>query len=257
MSLNNKNNIEDVSHLNINISEIKKEVEKDKISEKEYKRFCRQYAGKNFENYKISKLKLICDMGNGLLNQYFILSEKDSTILNDKNIIIKLQHIVNLAVYTIMNKQNNELYKQNKSLNEQLKKNIKEAQELRNESNKKNEQIEHIKNDMKSITTTIISIILAISIIPTAIIGIERINPEYILPFIATVILFGMVMITFVYSIYQDKIKASTWVILISMLIFTVVLWISSINPIIKINKEKDTSEEDIIENSQQEELAN
>lgn len=177
----------------------------------------------------------------------------NKNIFEDKNIIIKLQHIVNLMVYTIMNKENQELYVQNKSLNKQLKENIKEAQELRKESDNKNKEIEHIKNDMKSITTTIISIILAVSIIPAAIIGIEKINPEYILPFVSTVILFGMVMITFVYSIYQDKIKISTWTILISMLIFTIVLWINSVNPIIKINKDSGVTEDITVENNQQE----
>ena len=62
-----------------------------------------------------------------------------------------------------------------------------------------------------------------------------------------------MVMITFVYSIYQDKIKTSTWVILISMLIFTVVLWINSVNPIIKINKDLGVTEDITVENNQQE----
>lgn len=256
MSSNNKNNIEEVSHLNINITEIKQEVAQDKISEKEYKRFCKKYTGINFANYKVRDLKHICDMGNGLLDQYFIVSEKDKNIFEDKNIIIKLQHIVNLMVYTIMNKENQELYVQNKSLNKQLKENIKEAQELRKESDNKNKEIEHIKNDMKSITTTIISIILAVSIIPAAIIGIEKINPEYILSFVSTVILFGMVMITFVYSIYQDKIKVSTWIILISMLIFTIVLWINNVNPIVKINKDSDVTEDITVENNQQEELA-
>ena len=142
-------------------------------------------------------------------------------------------------------------------MNKQLKENIKEAQELRKESDNKNKEIEHIKNDMKSITTTIISIILAVSIIPAAIIGIEKIDSEYILPFVSTVILFGMVMITFVYSIYQDKIKVSTWTILIAMLIFTIVLWINSVNPIIKINKDSGVTEDITVENNQQEELVN
>ena len=257
MSLNNLSNIEEVSHSNINISEIKQELKHDKISEKEYKRFCRKYTGIDFSNYKVRDLKHICDIGNGLLDQYFIVSGKDTDVFEDKNIIIKLQHIVNLMVYTIMNKENQELYVQNKSLNEQLRKNIKDAQELRNESNKKNEEIEHIKNDMKSITTTIISIILAISIIPTAIAGIEKMESNYIIPFISTVMLFGMVMITFVYSIYQDKIKTSTWIILISMLVATIICWTSSIIPILNINKNiEDTTKEIITETNNQEELA-
>lgn len=257
MSLNNLSNIEVVSHSNINISEIKQEVEHDKISEKEYKRFCRKYTGIDFSNYKVRELKHICDIGNGLLDQYFIVSGKDTDVFEDKNIIIKLQHIVNVMIYTIMNKENQELYVQNKSLNEQLRKNIKDAQELRNESNKKNEEIEHIKNDIKSITTTIISIILAISIIPTAIAGIEKIDSKYIIPFVATVILFGMVMITFVYSIYQDKIKISTWIILISMLAITIIIWIISITPILNINKyTEDSIKEIITEPNNQPELA-
>lgn len=100
--------------------------------------------------------------------------------------------------------------------------------------NKKKEQetekqLENLQKDMKSITTTIVAIILAISIIPTAISGIQGMNKNYILPFISSIILFGMIMITFTYNIYQDKIKKSTiWIIVITLII-TIVLWLSSI----------------------------
>lgn len=241
-----------VSQSNIKVQEIKQEVSQTRINEKEYKKFNKMYTGINFENYKIEQLKHICEIGNGLLNEYFILNEQDKDVI-EKNIIIKLQHIVNIITYTIMNKQNSEALIQNKSLNKKLTKNIEEAKAIRKELDERNQEIKDIKNDMKSITTTIISIMLAVSIIPTAIIGMERISPEYILPFISTVILFGMVMITFVYSIYQDKIKLSTWLILILVLIATVIFWKNSINPIVELNNNLKVNEEEFVESNNEE----
>lgn len=92
------------------------------------------------------------------------------------------------------------------------------------------QQINELKDEQKSIITTILGIVLAISIIPTAIVGIEKVHPNYILPFISTIALFGMIMIAFIYSIYQSTIKLSTFFILLLFILLTGLLWFSSWN---------------------------
>lgn len=91
-------------------------------------------------------------------------------------------------------------------------------------------ELEDVKTEQKTMITTILGIVLAISIIPTAITGIEHINPSYILPFLSTIVLFGMIMIAFIYSIYQKELKVSTIVILVLFMVVTVILWLSTWN---------------------------
>lgn len=233
MSKNNIDiNLNNVSNSSIDISTIKKDIPKDNTEiENEYKIFCSKYKDINFERYTIEGLKRIYETGNGLLNQYFITK----CSLTNNNIYNQLQHIVNNIMYHINMKQVININKENRNLNKKLENAIKDAECLTREMNKKNAEIKHIKNDMKSITTTIISIILAISIIPTAIAGIEKISPSYILPFLSSVMLFGIIMITFVYSIYQDKLKESTWIVLVISIIICIIFWCTSI---INIGKE-------------------
>ncbi len=229
-------NLNNVSNSSIDISTIKKDIPIDNTAiENEYKYYCARYKDINFERYTIEGLKRIYETGNGLLNQYFI------TKCNLKNNIM----------YHINMKQVININKENRNLNKKLENAIKDAECLTKEMNKKSAEIKHIKNDMKSITTTIISIILAISIIPTAIAGIERISPNYILPFLSSIILFGIIMITFVYSIYQEKLKMSTWVVLGISIIICIVFWCTSF---INIEKEDIRGNSNIInytENSQ------
>ena len=242
MSNNNDKELNNVSDSIIDISKIKEEIETKLdviILEGEYKDFCRLYSNIDFSQYNVERLKRIYDIGKELLNQYFITN--CNTI--DSNIIIKLQHITSDILYNINIKQLSNLNQQNQSLNKKLEKTIEEAKKMETDASKRSIEVKHLKNDMKSITTTIISIILAISIIPTAVAGIEKISPNYILPFLSSIILFGIIMITFVYSIYQDKLKKSTCAILILTIILTVILWIVSIINAVNIEKvEKEKS---------------
>lgn len=107
---------------------------------------------------------------------------------------------------------------------------------------------EKMRKDIQGLITTIISIILTISIIPTAITGIQYIDSNYVLPFLSSIILFGMIMIIFIYNIYQDKIKISTWIILITMLILSIGFWVVSY----KTNIANDLRNDNITNNMQQ-----
>lgn len=196
---------------------------------KEYTSFCQKYICEDFEVYKIEDLKKIYEIGNGLLNQYFITQE-NFLDKDDKNLLIQLQYIVSNIMYNIIIKQADNNRLENKALNNKLEKNIKQAEYLTDEFKNEKTEIKRIKNDVKSIMTTIISIVLAISIIPTAISGIEKIQADYILPFLSSIILFGIIMIIFVYSIYQDKLKKATWIILAVFTLICICFWIVSFN---------------------------
>lgn len=237
MSKHKENNIlNSVSNSKIDINEIKKSIPKANTAiENDYKIFCEKYKNQNFDKYTLKRLKDLYEVGNGLLNQYFIIKcDFDSNIFN------QLQHIVNHIMYNIHIQQVSNIAEQNRILNNKLEKEIQTVRKLSNEINKKNTEIKKIKNDVKSVTTTIISIILSISIIPTAIAGIEKISPNYILPFLSSVILFGIIMITFIYSIYQDKLRISTWGILI-IAIICAGFWYSSCYTNIQKESEEDT----------------
>ncbi len=241
MSKNNKE-MNDVSSSNINITEIKKQAY-NIIKSTEYEEFCQKYMGQNFSSLKAEELKKIYQSGIGLLNQHYITND---TVKSD--IIIHLQYIINNVSYEIWNKQANSIATQNNSLNKDLGKAIQKVDKLEKDAGINKKEIKRMKDDMKSVTTTIISIILAISIIPTAITGIEKIDANYILPFLSSIILFGMIMIVFTYSIYQDRVKKSTWAILIIGLILSIAFWIISFALDIKNVSESD----DNLNNTQQ-----
>lgn len=241
----NNNNNNKVSFSNINIDKILNEILKTSKNDKsnEYEEFCNKYIDENFEHYDVATLNNIYDIGNGLLYQYFVTEDKNC----DNEIVKKMQYVINEITYIITTKQFDKLKLQNEELDISLTQTIERAEQLNNNSEKIAQEVIDIKKDMKSITTTIISIILAISIIPTAIAGIEKISANYILPFLSSIILFGIIMITFIYSIYQDKLKKSTWAILILTTILTEILWIVSIINVVnieKVEKEKSTVNE-------------
>lgn len=221
---NNSNN--KVSISNINISKILDEILETSKNDKnnEYKEFCDKYIDESFENYNIEDLNNIYDIGNGLLYQYFVTKDQNC----DNEIVKQMQYIISTLIYNIINKQFEKLKLQNEELDVSLAQTIERAENLNDNSRQIADEVVDIKKDMKSITTTIISIILGISIIPTAIVGIEKISTDYILPFLSSVILFGIIMITFVYSIYQDKLKKSTWIVLAIAVILSIFFWVFS-----------------------------
>lgn len=115
-------------------------------------------------------------------------------------------------------------------ISKKIKKTMNRAAMLEKESANRAKQLEDIKNEQKSIITTIISIVLAISIIPTAIAGIEHIDGNYILPFLAIIITFGLVMIGYTYSLYQEKFKKRIIIFLVFFGIITGGLWYLAFN---------------------------
>lgn len=198
-------------------------------------KFCKKYGNNDLKVFNIYNLKNICDEGNGLLNNYFIAENKNKI---DSKTILQLEYIIMNANYILHVKQMENTRQSTVELREKLNKTMHRANKLEKDAEYRTKELKKVKNDIKSIMTTIISIILAISIIPTAIAGIEKISGNYVLPFLSSIILFGIIMITFVYSIYQDKLKISTWIILITSIIICILFWYNSFKIDINMNKE-------------------
>lgn len=112
----------------------------------------------------------------------------------------------------------------------EIDKKLETTKELINEVKKEIRDIKKdtkmMKGDFNSIIPVMLGVVLAISVIPAAIVGIEHINSNYILPFISTVVFCGMMMIVFIYSIYQSKLRIGTLVIISLFIIATIILWL-------------------------------
>lgn len=238
----NLKNLDNVSNSNLDVKKIvyalTGDLEKILDNKKEYIAFCKKYIGEDFETYTSNDLQQIYKIGEELLNQYFVT---EGSFCNSE-ILIQLQYILNSIMYNIIIKQNKKTKIETNNLNNKLRDNIRESKRIKKDIEQKSKEIQHVKNDIKSIMTTIISII------PTAIAGIGKVSSNYILPFLSSIILFGIIMITFVYSIYQDKLKKSTWIFLILAIIICSVFWLSSfdINIDIKTINEIENNQEGV-----------
>lgn len=214
------------------------------------KKFCRNYSNKDFKKYSIFRLKNICAEGSGLLDTYFITEESKQ---ENAGFIIQLEYIIMSANYTLVSKQMENTRQKTVEFNDKLTKTTYNAKRLEEDAKIRTEEIKHIKSDIKSIITTILAIVLAFSIIPTAITAITKIDTNYILPFMSSIILFGMFMVIFIYSIYQDKIKISTWIVFILAIIICIILWIGAIYNFKDIEKEIKEEQQSNIQEMQEE----
>lgn len=252
---NNSNGVSDLNYTDINVDLVNSAMQRSPSSSEKYevyRDFCDKYTNANLENERIEQLTQIYDAGSGLINNYYI--ENDTNTGNNvshQGIIAQIQSIIIRVMYIITTRRFEENNRQNIVMSKSLHRATQSNNKMKKDFIKQNREIKSVKNEVKTIITTIISIVLAISIIPTAITGLDKIKAEYILPFISTVILFGMIMIVFVYSIYQNKLKTSTWVILSVTMLITIILWVSSIIPVLKINKDVNSTKGNMIENTQ------
>lgn len=97
------------------------------------------------------------------------------------------------------------------------------------ELNQKTEILEkktlNFEGSLKEILGTLVGIFLTFTLLPAAITGIAMIDGRFIIPFVATLILFGVIMITFIYVINHVEINKNVkWIIglLTALVIF---LW--------------------------------
>ena len=215
----------------LDISKIKKvatENEKNINILEDCKKFCDKYGSVNFKESKIVDLKVIYNEGQGLIDTYFIMSPKENTDI-DKT-IIRLETIISNAYNTLSTKQIDSLKELIVKVSKESRTTMHKARKIDKELKNKAKQIENLKSEQKSIITTIISIVLAISIIPTAVSGIQNINSNFILPFMASIVLLGIIMIAFTYSIYIERFKKRIAIILVIAIALCCGAWYMSLN---------------------------
>lgn len=215
----------------LDISKIKKvatENEKNINILEDCKKFCDKYGSVNFKESKIVDLKVIYNEGQGLIDTYFIMSPKENTDI-DKT-IIRLETIISNAYNTLSTKQIDSLKELIVKVSKESRTTMHKARKIDKELKNKAKQIENLKSEQKSIITTIISIVLAISIIPTAVSGIQNINSNFILPFMASIVLLGIIMIAFTYSIYIERFKKRIAIILVIAIALCCGAWYMSFN---------------------------
>lgn len=230
---NNRNKKNNTTNQFIRISEINKEKVKQVATTNKKnvniidscEEFYNKHSSRNFENLKLAELKKITNEGNELINTYFITDAKDTG-----QTVMKVEAIVISATYTMTVIQNEIAKKNNIRLGNEIRKTMVKAKKLEEESKNRAEQLEDVKNEQKTMIATIISIVLAISIIPTGIAGIEHIGGNYVLPFLASVVTFGLIMIAFTYSLYQVEFKKRIIVFLVLCILCTGALWYLAFN---------------------------
>ena len=260
MSKNKKNNHQNIERkmyiINIDKEKVYKTTEENEKNIniiEDCKKFCETYSNIDFKRKRINDLKNISDEGSGLLDTYFITKEENENKENE-SFIIQLEYIIMSANYELITKQMEKTRRQAIELNEKLSRTIHNTKRIEKDAKARTQEIKHIRNDIKSIITTILAIVLTFSIIPTAITALTNIDANYIIPFIASIAVFGMIMVIFIYSIYQDKLKTSTWVILVISIVICIILWICSIyrfNDISKNTEEQQNNVQEVTETSQ------
>lgn len=211
-----KNKEKQVSSLKINTQKIKNiskfDIPKD---DTRYSEFCSKVLNEDLNKKSLKELETLFESGNGLLNEYYLLDSNNVS----QEIISKMHFALSTLIYEI-NKINAE--KIDKQLKVQADMTKKAQIDIRN-TNKANKGL---KRQMESIIGTIFAIIFSISIPTVAITGITLIDPRFILPFVATLILFSMVIIIFILSIYNVKIRKMPMRIFVTTIIITIILWL-------------------------------
>ena len=200
-----------------NIEKIKRTIstsDTSTVQMNQYSQFIDNYSNKDLEELSFDKLQEIYDNGLGLLNQYVIVMNSDDY---NHSMINQMHGILNKILFVI----NNKLLEQSSRLvkdQEKIKKNIKESRKT----------LIELKSDYKSLIPTMLGIFLGVSIISTAVTGIEKISANYVLPFISTIALLGMLMVAFMYSIYHKKPNKLIGKVMTWFTIITIALWIMS-----------------------------
>jgi len=93
-----KENLNNVSNSSLNtIKIVEDKIKNINNKNNEYEEFCNKYINIDFTKDKIEDLKQIYDIGNELLNQYFITNDN----ICENTILIQLQYILSKIMYNI------------------------------------------------------------------------------------------------------------------------------------------------------------
>lgn len=161
----------------------------------------------------VEEVKNVLEMVESLINECYFLPEFKTNLYRNFDILVYSYQRL------LLRKETADLEYKMEIIDEKIKTANKNV-------NKNNREMKDLRNIIKDITTNIISIILAISIIPTAITVLDNIDPEYVLPVLASVIFFGMNMLMFVFLIHKIKVDFKAIIIYIISLGVMIFFWL-------------------------------
>lgn len=92
------------------------------------------------------------------------------------------------------------------------------------------ETVNALEKDMKNHLGTLVGLFLTFTLIPTAITGFEKISGRYLAPFMMSIATFGIIMISYIYTLNHCKMTKGALIFLIAAITVTVALWIVSFN---------------------------
>ena len=96
---------------------------------------------------------------------------------------------------------------------------------LEKKTNELENKTKDFEGDLKNHLGTLVGLFLTFTLIPTAISGITLIDGKYILQFVATVVLFGILMVTYIYVLNHVKISKASWIVMSIIILITILLW--------------------------------
>ncbi len=164
---------------------IDKENEKIELNELNsvYEEFCKTFINENFNKYEITELEKVYSSGNELLMQYYISTEEDNMTILNSDIIMQLQYILSIVIYSISDKKMEESINRahemelSVEVTDRLSKHIGDQfEELNNKQNEIADRFSKIKEEMGNLVYNILGFIASFSIVSAAVVAIINIK---------------------------------------------------------------------------------
>lgn len=244
---NKEKNNKECNKLNVQKVNIDIDKDKDKDVYSEITKDFDQYS--DIDDLKQYDIDFLTQLYNNIiysLNSFH--NNNNAADIMNYNRIMKLHFTCNNIIFVIESKKYEDNNIKSELMQKKIEDNISLNKKIKKEMIKTKLGLKKIERQVSSVLATIISFVLSISIISSAIIGIEHINSNYILPYVSTLIFFGMIMILFIFSIYKNKIKFRSWFFIVITCIVSILLWVYSINSVVNISNQNLKNEDDNVE---------
>lgn len=188
----------------------------------------------DLDSMNIDDLLEMYDSGEQMLTSFYQLTPNTKST-STRNVIAQTQYALSTLIYHINKKTNDELNMQldlQKQLVDEQNKQIKDLisinDNLSREQKDLSEKNKELNTQMQSILVTIISIVASISIVSAAVTGIQDMESLFILPFVSTITLVGVIFIAFAMTIHNVKISSESKNILKILIAIVLIIWIVS-----------------------------
>lgn len=238
--INNRNKSNNSSSSNVSSNSINiQKVRGDTTSVNSSITSCKEFSENVINNFDFDSMSLdnlmeMYDSGVQMLTSFYQLtSNTKSTTARD--VISQTQYALSTLIYHINKKTNDELNEKievQKQLTDDQNKQIKELSSINDtlvrDQSELSDKNKELTTQMQSILVTIISIVASISIISAAVTGIQNMESLFILPFVCTITLVGVIFIAFAMTIHNVKMPNESKNILKVLIAVVLIIWIAS-----------------------------